>query len=222
MNSETEHIIAELRSLGNPTAVSGMQRFGIETSRALGIKIPVLRQLAKTIGRNHPLAIELWQTDMHEARLLAIFIADHKQLNEELMESWLKDFNSWDVCDQACSNLFIKHPEAYKKAALWSKRQPEFEKRAGFTMMAALAIHDKKASNDRFEAFFNIIIRESGDPRNFVYKAVNWALRQIGKRNIELAETALSTCEKIRALKTGKSSWIAADAEKELRSKWDL
>ncbi|HEY0895994.1 MAG TPA: DNA alkylation repair protein, partial [Sphingobacteriaceae bacterium] len=182
-----------LRRLGDEASVAGMARFGITVNQALGIRVPVLRQLAKEIRRNHALALELWGTGVHEARLLAVLIADPRELTGDLMDRWVSDFNSWDICDQACLNLFIKSPLAYEKAKEWTARTGEFEKRAGFAMMAALAVHDKKAPDDRFISFLSLISEHATDDRNFVKKAVNWALRQIGKRNRLLRELAIQS-----------------------------
>ena len=209
-------ILTELKSLGNPEDVEGMARFGINKETALGIRIPVLRDLAKKTKKNHPLALELWKTNIHEARLLAIFIADPKLVDEALMENWLKDFNSWDICDQACGNLFDKHPLAFEKAKEWAGRDQEFEKRAGFTMMATLAVHAKKADDLQFINFFPLIEKHANDNRNFVKKAVNWALRQIGKKNNTLKILAIETAERIREQNTASARWIAADALREL------
>lgn len=174
--------------------------------------------MAKEIGKNHGLALELWETDVHEARLLACFIDDPKQVTEEQMERWATDFDSWDVVDQACGNLFDRTRYAYRKATEWSTRSETFVKRASFSLMAYLAVHDKKASDDKFEVFLPIIARESEDTRNYVKKAVNWALRQIGKRNRHLNELAIETARQIGEMKSSTARWVAADALRELTS----
>ncbi len=179
-----EEILIKLKSLSNPEAVAGMARFGINTKKAYGVSIPDLRKMAKGIGKNHILAQKLWDSGIHEARILAGMIDLPERVTEKQMKHWVKDFNSWDVCDQVCSNLFDKTKFAYPKAIKWSKRNEEFVKRAGFVLMAALAVHDKEASDKEFLKFLPIIKREATDERNFVKKAVNWALRQIGKRNL--------------------------------------
>jgi len=196
-----------------------MARFGINPANTLGISIPVLRKMAKDIGRNHRLAQDLWASEVHEARLLAGFIDNAAEVTEEQMDSWVKDFDSWDICDQVCSNLFDKTPFAYAKAKEWSFEKEEFVKRAGFVLMAALAVHDKKADDKMFTQFFPIIKKQCSDDRNFVRKAVNWALRQIGKRNATLHNEALRTAEEILALDNKSARWIASDAIRELRSK---
>jgi 3-methyladenine DNA glycosylase AlkD len=202
--------------------IKGMSRYGINTEKAFGVKIPVLRQLAREIGKDHPLALELWETGYHEARLLAIFIANPKNVDEALMEKWVLDFDSWDICDQCCSNLFQRTPFAFQKASEWTNRHEEFVKRAGFVMIAVLAVHHKKVSDNQFLHFFSLIEREAGDERNFVKKAVNWALRQLGKRNTFLRDIAIETAERIKTQNSKSARWIAADALKELRSEKQL
>lgn len=206
-----------LNRLADQASAAGMARFGINADRALGIRMPVIRALARETGRDQNLALGLWGTGVHEARLLAILVAEPRLLTTDLMDRWIADFNSWDVCDQACLNLFIRSPEAYEKAAEWTSRSGEYEKRAGFAMMAALAVHDKKAADDSFIRFLTLILTHAADDRNFVKKAVNWALRQIGKRNAVLRELAIQTALQIRALDSRAARWIAADALRELQ-----
>ena len=211
-------LIAELRRQANPTNVAGMAKFGINPHDTLGVSIPAVRQLAKRAGRNHALAVELWESGIHEARILAALVDDPRWVTEEQMERWAAEFDSWDVCDQVCSNLFDRTPLAWDKAAAWSGRPEEFVKRAGFVLMAALAVHDKRASDQQFEALLPIIAREAYDARNFVKKAVNWALRGIGKRNRALNARAIETCLAIQAMPDKTARWIASDALRELTS----
>ena len=211
-------VLDRLRSLADPEAKAGMARFGIETGTALGISIPTLRALARDIGRDHGLAEELWASGVHEARILAALVDDPKLVTEEQMERWVVQIDSWDVCDGVCSTLFDRSPFAYDKAAEWSARDEEFVKRAGFVLMAALAVHDKKAPDERFLEMLPLIERESHDERNFVKKAVNWALRGIGKRDRSLNAAAIAAGERIRAQGSRAARWIAADALRELRS----
>jgi len=212
------NIINILKNQYNYKNIVGMARFGIKTKSAFGIPIPELRKLAKKIGRDHVLANELWKTKIHEARLLAGFIEDPKKLTEQQMERWAKDFDSWDICDQVCSNVFDKSPRAFDKALEWSKRKEEFVKRAGFAMMAALAVHDKEAKDKLFANFFSSIKLAASDERNFVKKAVNWALRQIGKRNMPLNEKAVSLAKDMAEFESASARWIANDALRELTS----
>jgi 3-methyladenine DNA glycosylase AlkD len=216
---ECDEILIKLKSMANPDNVRGMARFGINTHNTLGIGIPALRKIAKEAGRNQMLSLNLWASGIHEARLLAAFVGDPIQVTENQMDCWAKDFDSWDVCDQVCMNLFDGTPYAYDKAAEWSQREEEFVKRAGYALMACLAVHDKKADDLRFLPFFPFIKRGSVDGRNFVKKAVNWALRQIGKRNDILKGLAVQCAEDILLENSSASGWVARDALRELRTK---
>lgn len=215
---EFEQIIAELESLSNPEDVEGMARFGINSKKAYGVRMPELRRIARKTGKNHELAQMLWEHGYTETRILASIIEDPKLVSEEQMENWALEFDSWDVCDQCCMNLFRKTPFAYKKVYQWSKREEEFVKRAAFTLIAVLAVHDKKADDEKMEELFPLIIRESKDKRNFVKKAVNWALRQIGKRNLNLNKKAIEVAEEINKLDSKSAKWVAKDALRELKS----
>jgi len=216
LKTSADQIIRKLKSLASPKNVEGMARFGICPDSTLGIPIPVLRGIAREAGKDHQLAQELWASGIHEARILACFVDKPELVTESQMESWVKDFDSWDVCDLCCANLFDRTKFAHQKAAEWSGREEEFVKRAGFTLMAALAVHDKKASDADFLKFLPIIKRESTDERNFVKKSVNWALRQIGKRNANLNKMAIKTAEEIQKIDSKSARWIAADALREL------
>ena len=211
-------IIERIKSLSDPEAVKGMARFGINPENAYGVSIPDLRKMAKEIGKDHALAQQLWASGIHELRILASMIDEAKIVTGAQMESWVKDFDSWDVCDQCCSNLFDKTQIAYQKAGAWSKREQEFVKRSGFVLMATLAVHDKKAADKEFLKFLSIIRRASIDDRNFVKKAVNWALRQIGKRNLSLNKMAIKTAKEIQQNGCTSARWVAADALRELTS----
>jgi 3-methyladenine DNA glycosylase AlkD len=213
---QLDEVLATLREHANPDNVAGMARFGINASNTLGVPIPALRKLARQIGKDHALAGALWASGVHEARILASLVDDPRQVTERQLERWVRDFDSWDVCDQCCANLFEKTGFAYAKAAEWSTRREEFVKRAGFVLMARLAVSDKKAADAPFVEFLDAIEREASDERNFVKKAVNWALRQIGKRNARLNKAAITTAETIQALNSRSARWIAADALREL------
>ena len=204
--------------MSNPESVAGMARFGINPENTYGISIPTLRGIAREAGRDRHLAQQLWASTVHEARILASMVDDPRAVTEEQMERWVGDFDSWDVCDQCCSNLFERTGFAYGKAVEWSSREEEFVKRAGFVLMARLAVSDKKASDERFLSFLPLILKESNDNRNFVKKAVNWALRQIGKRSSYLNQKAMETAEAIQAMDSKSARWIAADAIRELTS----
>ena len=213
-----EEILKRLKSWSNPKAVAGMAKFGINPKNTLGVSIPNIRKLAKEIGNDHSLAQQLWSSGIHEARLLAGFIGDKTKVTEAQMEKWVKDFDSWDVCDQVIGNLFDKTPFAYRKAIEWSKREEEFVKRAGFVLMATLSVHDKKADNKKFEQFFPLIKKHSIDNRNYVKKAVNWALRNIGKRNLVLNKQMIKLSEEILKIDSKSAKWIAMNALRELTS----
>lgn len=214
-----EKILKKLKSLSDPEAVAGMARFGINPKNTYGVSIPDLRRIAQETGKNHALAQELWNSGIHEARILAGMIAEPALMAEAQMEKWVRDFDSWDVCDQVCSNLFDKTGFAYQKAVEWSKRKEEFVKRAGFVLMACLAVHDKKAEDKKFERFLPIIKNGASDDRNFVKKAVNWALRQIGKRNLNLNKLAIKTARDIQKMGSKSAKWVASDALRELADK---
>ena len=204
--------------MGDPKAVEGMARFGIQSSNSFGVSVPKLRALARTVGRDHLLAMRLWETGLHDARLLATMVDDPDEVTIDQMDKWVRDFDSWDVVDGSCGNLFDKTPFAVAKAKDWCKREEEFVKRAGFVLMAELAVHDKEAKDKVFLDFLPVVIGGASDSRNFVKKAVNWSLRQIGKRNLKLNEAAVSTALKIQKIDSGAAKWIASDALRELKS----
>jgi 3-methyladenine DNA glycosylase AlkD len=210
--------VAELRSLGDPAARKGQARFGIQTRRALGISMPKLRTIARREGRDHDLALALWASGIHEARILAALVDEPTAVTEAQMEGWAGQFDSWDLVDQCCGGLFDRTPWAYSKAVEWAGRPEEFVKRAGFSLMAQLAVHDKLAPDDRFRQFLPFIEREAGDPRNFVKKAVNWALRGIGKRSLALNAEAVEIALRIQAGRAGVARWVASNALRELRN----
>lgn len=216
---DSKEIISELKKHSKPKNREGMARFGINPKHALGVRIPVLRDLAKRIGKNHQLAHNLWKTKIHEARILAGMIDEPKMVTEKQMEQWVRGFNSWDLCDQCCANLFDKIPCGWEKAKEWPKRKEEFVRRAGFALMAYLACHDKKAKDKDFLKFFPVIKKYSTDERNFVRKAVNWALRQIGKKNKNLNKKAIALAKEIQKIDSKTAKWIANDAIRELSDK---
>lgn len=222
MGITPEEILEELRAQANPDNVAGMARFGINPTHTLGIGMPTLLALAKRLGKDHALAQALWDTGVHEARILAALVDRPAEVTEAQMEAWALDFDSWDVCDQVCGKLFDRTPFAYAKASAWSSRPEEFVKRAGFVLMASLATHDKKAGDTAFEQFLPLIAREAGDKRNFVKKAVNWALRGIGKRNRRLNALAVDAAQQIRLQEGPTARWVASDALRELTSEKTL
>ncbi len=213
------NILRKLKDLADPKAVEGMAKFGITSRKIYGVSIPNLRKIAKETGTNHQLALELWDEGIRETRILASMIDDPALVTEKQMEKWVKDFDSWEVCDQCCMNLFWQTPFVFERAIDWALRKEEFVKRAGFALMAVLAWKNKEAKNKDFTKFFSIIKKESLDERNFVKKAVNWALRQIGKRNSNLNKKAINLAKEIQKIDSKSARWIASDAIKELESK---
>ena len=219
-----DEVLAELTSRRDEKALAGMARYGIKVDDAYGVSVPEVRALGKRIvkelGRHdparHPFALGLWETGIHEARLLAGMVDLPEMVTEEQMEAWVSDLDSWDVCDQLCNNLFTYTHWAWPKALEWSGREEEFVKRAGFVLMATLAVHDKGAADERFLPLLAAIEREAADERNFVKKAVNWALRNIGKRDPALHEQAVETARRLAASGSRAGRWVAADALREL------
>jgi 3-methyladenine DNA glycosylase AlkD len=192
--------------------------FGVRVE-TLGVRMPVIRQLAKEIKRNHALAIELWDSGIHEARILASLLAEKKQVTSALMDKWVADFRSWDLCDQTCINLFVHTDYVDQKIAEWTQHDEEFIKRTGFVLIACSAVHRKKEPNELFLSYLLLLKPAASDARNFVKKAVNWALRQIGKRNTLLHAAAIECAESIAKLDNETAKWIARDALRELHSK---
>ncbi len=214
-----EDVLNKLKSLARPDQLEGMARFGIAVERRLGVSVPDMRKVAREVGKDHQLALGLWKTGIAEARMVASMIDEPDKVTEPQMEDWVKGFNSWDVCDQVCDNLFQKTPFVWKKIVEWSDREEAFVKRAAFVLIACLAWHDKKAEDDKFIALFPMIVRGATDERNFVKKAVNWALRNIGKRNPTLNKAAINAAKEIKNLDSKSARWVASDAIRELEKK---
>ena len=213
-----DDVLKKLRSMSDPEAVKGMARYGINPKNNLGVSIYKLRPIAKEIGKDHDLALKLWDSGIHDARLLACFIEDPAKVASKQMDSWAKDFDSWDVCDQACTSLFDLTSLALTKVFEWAECNEEFVKRAAFSLIAGLAVHDKKASDKQFVQFFPLIKEHSVDERNYVKKAVNWALRNIGKRNLALNKQMIKLSKEIQKIDSKSARWIARDALRELTS----
>jgi 3-methyladenine DNA glycosylase AlkD len=211
-------VLRELRGLADPKVRAKMAYFGVHVPKAHGISVPVLHQFAKKIGKDHHLAQQLWATGIHEARILATLIGESEKVTAAEMDRWVRDFDSWDVVDAACCYLYAQAKPAWKKVAAWSWRREEFVKRASFSLIAYLSYKDEAAPDARFARFLRVIEREAHDERNFVKKAVNWALRNIGKRNKRLNREAIRTAERIRLQGSRAARWIAADALRELKS----
>jgi 3-methyladenine DNA glycosylase AlkD len=215
-------VLKHLKSLSSPKNVEGMARFGIVTRKSYGIPTPILKAFAKEVKKaandRHALALELWKSGIYDARAVAFWIDDPKQVTKKQMDAWARDFDNWGTVDGTCCYLFCRTPFAYEKAVEWSAKKPEFIKRAGFALMAYLAVHDKTAPDTKIAAFLSIIERETFDERNFVKKAVNWALRQIGKRSVNLNKLAIAAAQRIKSQNTSAARWIASDALRELRN----
>jgi 3-methyladenine DNA glycosylase AlkD len=213
-----EEVLQKLKAKARPDQLEGMARFAIVGEGRLGVSVPEMRKLAKEIGKDHNLALKLWKTGIPDARIVAGMVGESDKLTEKQMEDWVRDFDSWDVCDQVCMNLFEKTPLAVKKIHDWSRRDEEFVKRTAFALIACLAWHDKGAEDDKFTALFPVIRQGATDERNFVKKAVNWALRNIGKRNPVLNKAAIKLAKEIKELDSRSARWIANDALRELES----
>lgn len=213
-----EQVVARLKALAKPENVEGMKRFAVGGKHTLGVSIPDLRKTAKEIGTDHKLAAGLWKTGIHEARILASMVDDPSRVSERQIEQWVGGFDSWDVTDQVCMNLFEKTSFAWDKAIEWTRREPEFEKRAGFALMACLGWHDKKSPASRFKPFFPAIEAASDDERNFVKKAVSWAIRNMGKRDKALHTLCVACAKRIEKRESKAARWIARDVLRELTS----
>jgi 3-methyladenine DNA glycosylase AlkD len=216
--TDVDAVLEQLKEKGSAKNVEGMGKFGMATDQRLGVPVPEMRKIAKGIGKDHELALELWKTGVQEARIVASMIDVPEQVTDAQMEAWVVDFNSWDVCDQVCLNLFDKSDFTQTKIMEWSTREEEFVKRAAYAIIAGLAWHDKQAADDQFIGYFPVIRHGAMDERNFVKKAVNWALRNIGKRNSVLNAGAIKTAKEIQQMNSKSARWIASDAIRELES----
>lgn len=213
-----DQVLSELKAVADPDSLAGMARFGITPARALGVRLPALRRLARRIGTDRAFAARLWEEGVRETQILASMVDDPAQVTEDQMESWAAELSYWEICDQVCMNLFARAPLAWTKAEEWSARPEEFVKRAGFVLIACLAVSDKGAADSAFERFFPLIEGHSDDDRAYVRKAVNWALRQIGKRNPKLWRQAVTVARRLASGDNRTARWIGRDALKELTS----
>lgn len=214
----TEAALAHLRALSNPEAKGGMARFGINTRRALGLSIPAIRAAGRRIGRNQAVDEGLWRSGVHEARILATLVADPGVCDAALLERWVADLDSWDLTDQFCLNLVRRTANPYPTALRWCQRPETYVRRAGFALIAGLAVHDKGAPDTRFRDLLPAIDDAADDDRNFVKKAVNWALRQIGKRNAALNAAAIGCAKRLAGRPEKSARWIGRNALRELES----
>ena len=220
--STLDEVLVELHAQASPEQLEGMASYGMSVHQRLGIKIPQLRRLAKQLGRDHELALALWETGIAEARILASMVDEPDAVTAAQMDDWVQDFDSWDVCDQVCMNLFDKTPLAWQKVREWSEREPEFEKRAAYALIACLAWHDKSAPDARLTALLPLIVQGATDERNYVKKGVSWALRHIGKRNAFLRQAALETAAHLLEMDSKPARWIGNDAVRDLNSETTL
>jgi len=218
MTTAADAVLEQLKEKGSAKNVEGMGKFGMATDQRLGVPVPEMRKIAKGIGKDHELALELWETGVQEARIVACLIDVPEAVTENQMEAWVADFNSWDVCDQVCLNLFEKTSFSQQKIEEWSIREEEFVKRAAYAIIAGLAWHDKQAADEQFIEYLPVIKSGATDDRNFVKKAVNWALRNIGKRNPVLNAAAIKTATELQQMDSKSARWIASDAIRELES----
>lgn len=216
--ASVDEVLKKLESKARPDQVAGMASYGMTAERRLGVSVPDMRQIAREVGKDHDLALALWRTGIPEARILAGMVDRPEQLTEEQMEEWVADFDSWDVCDQVCLNLFEKSPLAWKKIVDWSEREEEYVRRAAFALIACLAWHGKGVADEKFVALLPVMAQGATDERNYVKKAVSWALRNIGKRNRNLNRAVLSAVAEIGRMDSRAARWIAADVRKELES----
>jgi 3-methyladenine DNA glycosylase AlkD len=213
-----EEVLNKLKARADSAQLAGMSRYGITVEQRLGVNIPEIRAIAKQTGKDHQLALSLWKTGIAEAMILASMVAVPEQVTAAQMEAWVVDFNSWDVCDQVCMNLFEKTPFAWDKVQEWSQREEEFVKRAAYALIACIAWHEKTTPDEKFTTLFPLIIAGSTDQRNYVKKAVSWALRNIGKRNANLNAQALDLARNLKESESKTARWIGSDAIRDLTS----
>ncbi len=214
--SSSKAVLARLAELGEPRNVEGLARYGIVAKKAFGVPVGVLQAEAMRLGRDHDLALELWESGWYEARLLAAFVDEPERVTLAQMNAWAKDFDNWGVCDTVCLHLFDRSKLAYGRIAPWAKRREEFVKRAGFALLASLALHDKKAADERFFESFELLEHAAADGRNFVKKAVSWALRSIGHRSLASNARAVALARKLASDSDATRRWVGKDVLRDL------
>lgn len=213
-----DQVLQRLEKEANASQAKSIERWGISAEKAYGIKLPVLRKLAKEIGKDTRLAKQLWNEGHHEGKLLAGLVADPREVSLELMDKWVSEIYSWDVCDQLCINLLVKLDDRWSLPERWAHHESEYIRRAGLVMIVSLRIHDKKAKDEDFEAFFPLLKQYATDERNFVKKAVNWAIRELGKRSIDHHPAMIALCHELLEMDSKSAKWSARDALRELES----
>ena len=213
----TDDVVARLRKLGSKSVRDGMLRYGIPNEDAFGVSVGKIQKLSKELGHNHELALALWETGFYEARMLAAFVDDPKLVTPAQMDRWCKDFDNWGIVDTVCFKLFDVTPHAWKKVEQWSKRRDEFQRRAAYALLACLGVHDKQATNEKFIACFPLIEAAATDERNFVKKGVSWALRVVGRRNLELNNAATELAQRLADSLDPTSRWLGKEALREFK-----
>jgi 3-methyladenine DNA glycosylase AlkD len=213
-----ENVVERLKRAGSKKTRDGMARYGMPSDKAFGVPVAVIQRIAKSIGPNHDVALELWGTGWYEARMVASYIDEPALVTPAQMDQWCRDFDNWGICDTVCFVLFDRSPHAWPKVPKWCRQKAEFVKRGGFVLMACLALHDKTAPDDAFEPFFKLIEADATDERNFVKKGVSWALRAVGRRSAQLNATAVTLSRRLAASKDPTARWIGTGAAKELSS----
>jgi 3-methyladenine DNA glycosylase AlkD len=209
-------VLARLEKLGTRKTREGFARYGIHVTKAFGVTMAAMQKLAKTVGRSHALAQDLWDSGWYEARILASFVDERERVTPAQMDRWVRDFDNWGICDTVCFVLFDRTPHAFKKVALWSRRKGEFEKRAAFALLASLGLHDKRSADGPFARSLPLVLRAATDGRNFVKKGVSWALRAVGRRNLELHAAATALARRLAAAPDAASRWVGKDALRDL------
>jgi 3-methyladenine DNA glycosylase AlkD len=213
---EVEAIVAELKRLAKKSVRDGMLRYGIPNDNAFGIRVGTMQKLAKRLGRSHKLAAELWATGWYEARMMAAFVDEPDQVTPAQMDRWCRDFDSWAICDTVCFHLFDRTPYAWDKIKPWARRKDEFVRRAGYALLACLALHDKQAEDESFVPFLPLIERGATDGRNLVKKGVSWALRGIGRRSAGLHAPAVAVAKRLAESTEPAARWVGKDALRDL------
>lgn len=213
---ELKAVLTWIQKSADPKVRAGMARYAIPADNAVGISVGTLKAYAKKLGRNHELALALWASGGYEARMLATFVGEPARCTSQQMDRWRRDFDSWALCDTACFALFDRSPLAVQKVRAWTQLRDEWGKRAGFALLASLSVHDKKATDSVFEEGLQLIEAAASDERNFVKKAVNWALRSIGKRNLALHARALQLAERLALSDNAAERWVGKDAVRDL------
>jgi 3-methyladenine DNA glycosylase AlkD len=219
LDDQVNVAITKLRKLSSKSTRDGMARYGLPSANALGVPVGKIQNLGKELGRDHELAEALWQTGIYEARMLAAFVDEPELVTPTQMDRWCKDFDNWGIVDTVCFKLFDQTPHAWKKVVQWSRRSAEFEKRAAFALLACLGVHDKEATNEQFLQCLPLIKKAATDERNFVKKGVSWALRVVGRRNVELNQACVELAEELAASDNAASRSLGKEALREFRGR---